>query len=195
MRLGGLAAFAAAVTASAALSMLAAQAQISDDVVKIGVMNDMSGLYADISGQGSAEAARMAIASPLLDVSMDGARGVLFNVTGGSDLMLNEIHEAAELIGQAADPDANIIFGAVIDPSLQGEIKITVIATGFDQPRPAQPRASGDRSRRLRLPDGDSDDLEPRIPSRVPARERPPILEDEDDLDVPAFLRRRRPER
>ena len=143
----------------------------------------------------AAEAARMAIASPLLDVSMEGARGVLFNVTGGADLMLNEIHEAAELIGQAADPDANIIFGAVIDPTLQGEIKITVIATGFDQARPIGLRSAADRPRPVRASDGDLDASEPRPSSRVPARERPPAVDDDDDLDVPAFLRRRRPER
>ena len=70
---------------------------------------------------------------------VDGRRrGVLFNITGGRDLTLNEINDAAELIGQAADPDANIIFGAVVDDEMQGEVKITVIATGFDQIRPLQ---------------------------------------------------------
>jgi cell division protein FtsZ len=78
------------------------------------------------------EAARRAIASPLLEVSINGAKGVLFNVTGGPDLTLHEISQAAEVIASAADADANIIFGAVIDPRMQGDIKITVIATGFD---------------------------------------------------------------
>ena len=82
------------------------------------------------------DAAQAAISSPLLDSSIEGARGVLFNVTGGSDMTLHEVTEAASIISQAADPDANIIFGAVIDPNLEGEIKITAIATGFDnQPR------------------------------------------------------------
>ena len=67
----------------------------------------------------AADAARMAISSPLLDVSMEGARGVLLNITGGGDLALNEINEAAEVIREAADPEANIIFGAVIDPRMQ----------------------------------------------------------------------------
>jgi len=80
----------------------------------------------------AADAARMAISSPLLDVSMEGARGVLFNITGGADLTLSEIQDAADIIGKAADSEANIIFGAVIDQALGNEVKITVIATGFD---------------------------------------------------------------
>lgn len=77
------------------------------------------------------EAAQLAMASPLLDLSMHGARGVLFNITGGADLTLGEINRAADIIRRAADPDANIIFGAVIDESLGTEVRITVIATGF----------------------------------------------------------------
>jgi cell division protein FtsZ len=78
------------------------------------------------------EAAHQAIESPLLEVSIDGARGILFNVIGGLDMSMHEINAAAEAITAAADPDANIIFGATIDPSLEGEIIITVVATGFD---------------------------------------------------------------
>src|SRR5207302_6690486 len=100
------------------------------------IMQDSGGALMAI-GHGSGEtraqdAARMAISSPLLDISMDGAKGVLLNITGGSDLALSEISEAAEIVAQAADPEASIIFGAVIDPKLDNEIKITVIATGFD---------------------------------------------------------------
>ncbi len=80
----------------------------------------------------AAEAAQQAIESPLLEVSIDGARGILFNVIGGNDMTMHEINAAAEVITNAADPDANIIFGATIDPDLQGEIIITVVATGFD---------------------------------------------------------------
>lgn len=88
------------------------------------------------SGENRAQtAARSAVSSPLLEISMDGARGVLFNITGGSDLSMTEVDEAAKIIGEAADPDANIIFGTTIDESLQGQIKITVVATGFDQSR------------------------------------------------------------
>jgi cell division protein FtsZ len=80
----------------------------------------------------AAEAAQQAIESPLLEVSIDGARGILFNVIGGNDMTMHEINAAAEAITTAADPDANIIFGATIDPDLQGELIITVVATGFD---------------------------------------------------------------
>ena len=80
------------------------------------------------------EAARAAISSPLLEASVEGARGILLNITGGSDLGLFEINEAAEIISSAADSDCNIIFGAVIDPSLGDEVRVTVIATGFDRP-------------------------------------------------------------
>jgi cell division protein FtsZ len=77
-------------------------------------------------------AAQQAIESPLLEVSIDGARGILFNVIGGNDLSMHEINAAAEAITTAADPDANIIFGATINPDLEGEVIITVVATGFD---------------------------------------------------------------
>lgn len=84
-------------------------------------------------GEGRAiEAAKMAVNSPLLETSIEGATGVIFNVTGGNDLTLHEVNEAAEIIYQSVDKDANIIFGAVIDERIQGEIQITVISTGFD---------------------------------------------------------------
>ena len=97
-------------------------------------------------GRGSGEnravdAAKAAIASPLLDVTVDGARGVLFNVTGGPDMTLWEVNEAAQVIYKAADPEANIIFGAVIDPDMEGEIKITLLAAGFTS-KPASAAAS-----------------------------------------------------
>jgi len=100
------------------------------------IMSDSGGALMAI-GRGTGEtraqdAARMAISSPLLDISMEGAKGVLLNITGGIDLALSEINEAADVVAQAADAEANIIFGAVIDPKLENEIKITVIATGFD---------------------------------------------------------------
>ena len=80
----------------------------------------------------SAEAARSAISSPLLEASIEGARGVLFNITGDANLTLFEVNEAAEIIAQAADPEANIIFGAVVDDTLEDEVRVTVIATGFE---------------------------------------------------------------
>jgi cell division protein FtsZ len=83
-------------------------------------------------GQNRAQdAAKAALASPMLDVSISGAKGVLFNVTGGNDLTLFECNEAAELIAQSVDPEANIIFGVVFDPQMEGELQLTIIATGF----------------------------------------------------------------
>jgi cell division protein FtsZ len=163
------------------------------------IMSDSGGALMAI-GHGSGEtraqdAARMAISSPLLDISMEGAKGVLLNITGGPDLALSEISEAAEVVAQAADPEASIIFGAVIDPKLENEIKITVIATGFDvsqrqqrstpqfrrtrgssygsgpsaePPAPAEP-APGNSSRDRALP------VEDRDRDRPPEREQGPI--------------------
>lgn len=111
----------------------------------------------------AAEAARIAISSPLLETSIEGAKGVLLNITGGPDLGLFEVNEAAEIISQAADPEANIIFGAVIDEDLEDEVRVTVIATGFD----AKPAVEKD-STVVDLRSFTS-----------------------EDLDIPAFLRRR----
>lgn len=100
------------------------------------IMNDAGSALMGIgvaSGEGRAqEAARAAIQSPLLETTIDGAKGVLMNITGNSTLGLFEVNEAAEIIAQAADPDANIIFGAMIDESLRDEIRVTVIAAGFE---------------------------------------------------------------
>lgn len=120
---------------------------ISDLITIHGLINlDFADVKAVMSGAGSAlmgigrasgenraiEAAQQATESPLLEVSIDGARGVLFNVSGGSDMSMHEINEAAESITAAVDPDANIIFGATLNPAMEDEIAITVIATGFD---------------------------------------------------------------
>lgn len=120
---------------------------ISDLITVPGLINlDFADVKTIMSAAGSAlmaigestgdtratDAAQMAIASPLLDIDISGARGVLFNITGGTDLTLFEVNEAADVIYHAAHPEANIIFGAVQDPSYDGKVKITVIATGFD---------------------------------------------------------------
>ncbi|MEZ0373592.1 MAG: cell division protein FtsZ, partial [Candidatus Sericytochromatia bacterium] len=119
---------------------------ISDIITIPGLINvDFADIKAIMAGAGSAlmgighasgdaraaQASKAAISSPLLEASIEGASGIIFNVTGGSDLTLFEVNEAAEVIYGVASPDANIIFGAVIDERLQGEIKITVLATGF----------------------------------------------------------------
>lgn len=105
-------------------------------------------------------AAEMAISSPLLEASIDGARGVLLSISGGSDLGLFEINEAAQLVSEAAHPEANIIFGAVIDDALGDEVRVTVIAAGFDG---GQPRPSGTTS-----------SARPRPSARSPRRRDPP---------------------
>lgn len=135
----------------------------------------------EASGDNRAEeAAKKAIHSPLLETSIQGAKGVLLNITGGPDLGIFEVNEAAELIREAADPDANIIFGARIDESLEDRIMITVIATGFDTEE-EQPAATPERSRRVEEP----------APQR---RESSYRREDdrEEELDIPVFLRERR---
>jgi cell division protein FtsZ len=97
--------------------------------------SSMMGIGIGTGEQRAVEAARAAVMSPLLEVNIQGARGILFNVTGGSDLGLFEVNEAAEVIKEAADPEANIIFGTVIDDRMRDEVKVTVIATGFDANR------------------------------------------------------------
>lgn len=152
---------------------------ISDLITVPGLINlDFADVRTIMSNAGSAlmgigtatgeeravEAARKAISSPLLEASIDGAKGVLLNITGGSNLGLFEVNEAAEIIASAADPEANIIFGAVIDEALHDEIRVTVIATGFE-PRVKQAK------------------------TKLEEMEIKPFAS--DDLDIPAFLRRK----
>ena len=117
------------------------------------------------------DAAQHAIASPLLDISIDGAMGVLFNVTGGPDLTLHEVYDAAEVVAKAAHPEANIIYGMVIDPQMEQEVKITVIATGF-----------GQASRQAAMVPLDDRIGHPVFPL--------PTIDAQDDWDIPPFLRR-----
>src|SRR5205807_5420572 len=93
----------------------------------------LMGIGTGIGENRAISAARSAISSPLLEIDMNGARGVLFNIVGGNDLTMTEVDEAAKIISAAADPDANIIFGATIDETMHDQIRITVVATGFDQ--------------------------------------------------------------
>ena len=113
------------------------------------------------------EAAQQAITNPLLDVSIEGATGVLFNITGGSDLKLSELHEAAEVLQRVVDPDANIIFGMVTDLKMEEEVKLTVVATGF-------PTSETAREKEIELSEI--------LSSTLPA--------DDGHLDIPPFLRR-----
>jgi cell division protein FtsZ len=174
----------------------------------------MSGMGMALMGTGIAEgehraveAAQRAISSPLLeDTSIHGARGVLINITGGEDMTLHEVSEAANIIQEASDPDANIIFGTVIDRAMQGKVKVTVIATGFsrDDIRAGVPAKGARLSERLHAPEP----IEEVVPGR-PARGffrrgrteeaeldaadqgfTPNFVKMKDDLDVPAFLRK-----
>ncbi|MFI0349641.1 cell division protein FtsZ [Actinomadura sp. 9N407] len=139
------------------------------------VKSVMSGAGSALMGIGSARgddrsvaAAEMAISSPLLEASIDGAHGVLLSISGGSDLGLFEINEAAQLVSNAAAPDANIIFGAVIDDALGDEVRVTVIAAGFDEGRPVKPTPEPE-AKRLPPPPRPAPPAAPAnpIPSRV----------------------------
>jgi cell division protein FtsZ len=159
------------------------------------------------------EAAKRAISSPLLEgASVAGARGVIINVTGGPDLSLIEVSEASSIIQEAAHEDANIIFGAVIDGSLEHRVKITVIATGFDRPGAMRSNAASasqtpvdlqDYTTRLRAPAQSIDvaaasraaftrrpSMELPTAMAVGAEDQAPRDEGETAFDVPAFLRR-----
>ncbi|MHB1000944.1 MAG: cell division protein FtsZ [Armatimonadota bacterium] len=155
---------------------------ISDIITIPGMINvDFADVKAIMSNAGSAlmgigysagenraiEAAQAAISSPLLETTLEGAKGVLLNITGGADLTLSEVYEAADVIFKATDErDANIIFGTVINERFEGAVQVTVLATGFDGQRPT-------------------------VQERTVARERVPVRGTGEDLDIPAFLRRR----
>lgn len=127
-------------------------------------------------------AAEMAISSQLLDITIDGARGILFNVTGGADLSLFEVNQAAAIIKETAHPDVNLIFGAVVDPSMGDELRVTVIATGFEGSNIRRPSSRRTVSR-------SEAKNEAGTPAEVEAFQ--PQSFDVNDLDIPAFLRRR----
>jgi cell division protein FtsZ len=177
---------------------------ISDIIMIPGLVNvdfaDVRAIMADAgsammgTGQGSGksrarEAALMAISSPLLESSIEGARGVVFNITGGTDLTLHEVNTAAETIYEAVDPNANIIFGAVLDERMQGEIHITVIATGFTGEVQSSSASVISKS------------MPASAPKRNPIATPPPsaaIPENKKSnsnggLDIPDFLKERRP--
>jgi cell division protein FtsZ len=185
--------------------LLQAVQGISDLILVPGLINlDFADVRTIMSGMGMAlmgagigkgehralDAAQKAVASPLLDdTSIEGAKGILINFTGGADLSIHEVEEAARIVQEAAHEEANIIFGAVIDPSLQDEVRITVIATGFTEKK----EATGPTSKVLEMPKG------PRSPSSPAPKDWRRRLADvrgegeapvEEDLDVPAFLRR-----
>ena len=141
----------------------------------------LMGVGASSGEQRAVEAAKMAVSSPLLEDAVDGATGVLLNITGGKELGLFEVNDAAEIVHDAADNNANIIFGAAIDESMGDEVRVTVIATGFDHGR-SRPRSArgvvgekADRSAKGRSP-------------RV-GKDKADLEIGDDDLDIPAFLK------
>ena len=172
---------------------------ISDIITIPGLVNvDFADVRAIMADAGSAlmgigvgsgksraqEAANAAISSPLLESSIEGARGVIFNITGGTDLTLHEVNAAAERIYEVVDPNANIIFGAVIDDRLQGEVRITVIATGFTgEAIPVPPQATKATQGRTVAPETASPS-----PTNYEIKEK-------TGLDIPDFLQKRRPTR
>lgn len=176
---------------------------ISDIITIPGLVNvDFADVRAVMADAGSAlmgigvssgksrarEAAIAAISSPLLECSIEGARGVVFNITGGSDLTLHEVNAAAEAIYEVVDPNANIIFGAVIDDRLQGEVRITVIATGFTgEVQAVQTQNVATTPRVVSTPKRST----PQQPTVNPPK---PVVEPKEKtgLDIPDFLRNRR---
>lgn len=179
----------------------------------------LMGIGTGIGENRAQAAARAAIASPLLEVTMEGARGVLFNIVGGNDLTMTEVDEAAKIISSAADSDANIIFGATIDETMHDQLRITVVATGFDQ---TKQRLQQFVAPHLRMPSQAQDEVkqyinnvtgkapeQPEISSQsnpMQGQHNSPLVNqappqqqeqpqqkpsEEDEWDIPAFLRQR----
>lgn len=173
----------------------------------------LMGIGTGIGENRAQAAARAAIASPLLEVTMDGARGVLFNIVGGNDLTMTEVDEAAKIISSSADPDANIIFGATIDETMHDQIRITVVATGFDQTKQRLQQFVAPHYQRQAAPEplpnpfvtqGSAQSYQDDAPQQeehqqreepqqvMPQTSQPPQKEtEEDEWDIPAFLRQR----
>jgi len=192
---------------------------ISELITIPGLINvDFNDVKAVMSGAGSAlmgigqasgenkaiEAAKMAINSPLLEMSIEGARGILFTIVGGSNLTMHEVNEAAKIITSSADEDAKIIFGAVIDPKFKDEIKITVVATGFNGSKRPVGTASITPDRNynptpfieegddMRQPVSKSKASALKIAQAEPAVKKLNADEEEDDeLSIPTFIRKK----
>jgi cell division protein FtsZ len=187
-------------------------AGISDLITTPGMINvDFADVKAVMQNSGSAlmgigrgtgenramDAARSAVDSPLLELSIDGARGVLFNITGGKDLGMYEVEEAAKFITKSVDPEAKIIFGAVIDEEMDEEVKITVVATGFT----SGPATTHPHEETYKKVEPVSRREEPKRPTYTPKaiedeplREREEereLPEDQDELEIPAFIRKK----
>lgn len=154
----------------------------------------LMGMGTGVGENRAATAARTAFASPLLELSIEGAKGVLFNITGGNDLTMSEVDEAAKQIAAQVDPDANIIFGATIDESMVDQVKITIIATGFDETKRKLREMTANR------PHSQTTFAQPyvRQPVQTQVSDEKTVLPaasdvppEEDEFDIPAFLRQR----
>lgn len=151
----------------------------------------LMGIGTGVGENRAASAARMAIASPLLELSVDGAKGVLFCITGGSDLTMTEVDEAAKLIASSVDPDANIIFGATIDEQMVDQVKITVIATGFDETKRKLKDLATKVENGIFREDASSHAQPPPSQASSTQQSSDTNQTDDDAWDVPAFLRQR----
>jgi cell division protein FtsZ len=135
------------------------------------------------NGEGrGVNAARAAVSSPLLEAGIEGARGILLSIAGPTDLSLHEVNEACELISQAAHPDANIIFGTIIDDTLGDQVRITVVAAGFDRFDGERPRVTERRVVDLRYTEDETGPLD-----ELDLHEEELV---EDEFDVPSFINR-----
>lgn len=192
---------------------------ISELITVPGLVNvDFADVKAIMKGAGSAlmgigvasgdnrgvEAAKLAISSPLLELSIEGAKGVLFTITGGPDLAMLEINEAAKIITSATDPDAKVIFGAVIDENIGDEVRITVIATGFSEREKVVSKAPFEKSFGERQPFPSSSSIFGQPVTRATGMKStkdlstPPRRQEDDtdgqegeEIDVPAFIRKK----
>ena len=173
--------------------LIAVPAMINLDFADVRTVMESRGLAHMGIGVGSGEnrmveAAKQAVSSPMLETSIDGARAVLINITGSPDTSIIEVNEAAQLITQAADPEANIIFGAGIDESLTDEVHITVIATGFEK----TPFIADKKATRVASSYSD-EDAQPAEEKESPIRRERPTRSYNDDEVSPIFERRQRP--
>lgn len=174
---------------------------ISDLIAVPGLINlDFADVKTIMSEKGSAlmgigvatgenrasEAAKKAISSPLLETSVDGAQGVLMNITGGANLSLYEVHEAAEIVSAASDAEVNMIFGSVINEDLKDEIVVTVIATGFEENENPSSRSLPQKTKVTQSKPIAEE------PQKEPRSSQPVSTESTDTLDIPTFLRNRR---
>lgn len=149
----------------------------------------LMGIGTGVGENRAAAAARMAISSPLLEISIDGAKGVLFNITGGSDMTMSEVDEAAKLIAATVDADANIIFGATIDEQMVDQIKITVIATGFDETKKRLKELSIKGESFEQKEEYQSIGQNGSSNTTFPQNNNTNNSNDNDEWDIPAFLR------